>query len=171
MATPNPTEQKVYHTRRALVRAARRGMANVVLLRPKTTHNVGTAMRSCHIFGVKSLQIVGGRYKKQSSDVSNFEKRTPLFVSDELSIPFGCVPVGIEIVEGSISLERYQHPRQALYIFGPEDGSISRGVLGQCRDIVSIPGESCLNLAMAVSIVLYDREAKRLRQQGADDVA
>lgn len=137
------------------------GQANVALIRPKTETNVGTAMRSCQIFGVKSIQVVGARYQRQNSNVLHTERHVPLFVNDELAIPFDCVPVAVEITDDAEPLETYHHPRSAIYIFGPEDGSVPGEVMERCRDVVRIPGEYCLNLAAAVSIVLYDREAKR----------
>ena len=149
-------------TRREL-RQTVRGQSNVVLIRPKRETNVGTALRSCHIFGVKSIQIIQGRYFYQASNTSRAERHSPMFLSDELSIPHDCVPVAVEVVDDSISLERYQHPASALYIFGPEDGSIPREIMARCRDVVTIPGAFCLNLASAVAVLLYDREAKRLR--------
>lgn len=86
-----------------------------------------------------------------------------MFITDDLQIPYDCVPVAVEIIDGSVSLERYQHPQSALYIFGPEDGSVPKDIMDRCRDVVTIPGKFCLNLAAAVSVLLYDREAKRLR--------
>ena len=46
-------------------------------------------------------------------------------------------------------------------MFGPEDGSLSKGDLAACHRFVRIPTNSCLNLAAAVNVVLYDRLAKR----------
>jgi tRNA(Leu) C34 or U34 (ribose-2'-O)-methylase TrmL len=76
-------------------------------------------------------------------------------------------PVAIELRPGSESLLDFEHPDNALYVFGPEDGSLDRGVLGLCHRFVYIPARHCLNLSAAVYTVLYDRHAKRV-QSGAE---
>src|SRR5436309_15991298 len=49
-----------------------------------------------------------------------------------------------------------------MRVFGPEDGSLDRAVLGLCHRFVVIPTRPCTNLAAAVYTVLYDRHAKRV---------
>lgn len=88
-------------------------------------------------------------------------RHIPLLTVSNLreAIPFDCVPVAVDLLEGATSLPDYEHPRSAFYIFGPEDGTLGRETLEWCRDRVVIPA-GCLNLAAAVNIVLYDRAAK-----------
>jgi len=74
----------------------------------------------------------------------------------------GLVPVAVELVRGSESLVTFEHPEDAFYVFGPEDGGLGRVQLGQCHKFVTIPTLHCLNLATAVSTILYDRHAKRV---------
>jgi tRNA(Leu) C34 or U34 (ribose-2'-O)-methylase TrmL len=41
---------------------------------------------------------------------------------------------------------------------GPENGSIPKSVLSEAQSVVMIPGgEFCFNLAVAGTIVMYDR--------------
>ena len=54
----------------------------------------------------------------------------------------------------------YQHPGNALYIFGPEDGTIGQKVIDRADSVVFIPTIGSLNLAAAVNVMLYDRLAK-----------
>ncbi|MFH7439550.1 TrmH family RNA methyltransferase, partial [Pseudomonas syringae pv. tagetis] len=54
------------------------------------------------------------------------------------------------------------HPDRALYIFGPEDGSLDQEIPDWCEDVVYIPTEGCMNLAATVNVVLYHRMAKRI---------
>jgi tRNA(Leu) C34 or U34 (ribose-2'-O)-methylase TrmL len=75
----------------------------------------------------------------------------------------GTVPVAVEVRPGSESLIDFEHPDEALYVFGAEDGSLSRAVLRHCHRFVIIPTRHCTNLAAAVYTVLYDRHAKRVR--------
>ena len=73
--------------------------------------------------------------------------------------------VWIEFAENAILLPEYQHPKNALYIFGPEDSTISQQLIDRADDVVYIPTVSCMNLSATVSVVLYDRLAKS--SQGA----
>src|SRR5262245_40303766 len=73
------------------------------------------------------------------------------------------VPVAVELRSNAENLIEFEHPERALYVFGPEDGSLDRAVLGQCHRFVVIPTRHCTNLAAAVYTVLYDRHAKRVR--------
>jgi tRNA(Leu) C34 or U34 (ribose-2'-O)-methylase TrmL len=71
----------------------------------------------------------------------------------------GYVPVCIE-VDGTIELSNFHHPDKAMYIFGPEYGSVPSHIKRFCHYIVKIQTYGCLNLSHAVSIVLYDRNTK-----------
>mgnify|MGYP001172807552 CR=1 FL=1 len=46
---------------------------------------------------------------------------------------------------------------QAAYVFGPERGNLSPELLARCDHLVRIPTRFCVNLAVAGSIVMYDR--------------
>jgi tRNA(Leu) C34 or U34 (ribose-2'-O)-methylase TrmL len=73
------------------------------------------------------------------------------------------VPVCVEIREGSENLAYFEHPENALYIFGPEDGGVPKWVNHHCHRFLYIPTSHCLNLAAAICTILYDRRAKRVR--------
>jgi tRNA(Leu) C34 or U34 (ribose-2'-O)-methylase TrmL len=70
-------------------------------------------------------------------------------------------PVAVELLPHSESLVDFEHPEDALYVFGPEDGGLPKPVRLLCHRFVSIPTHHCLNLAAAVNVVLYDRRLKR----------
>jgi tRNA(Leu) C34 or U34 (ribose-2'-O)-methylase TrmL len=111
------------------------------------------------------IAIQGQRFKKCCTDTQSAWRHIPLIETDDLfeSIPYSCIPVAVEIVEGARSLERYQHPERAFYILGPEDGSIPKAILNRCRDVVSVPTKYCMNLAATANVILYDRVAKAMR--------
>ena len=69
-------------------------------------------------------------------------------------------PVAVEVRKNSEMLSEFDHPLNALYVFGPEDGSISSVELRHCHRFVAIPTRHCLNLSMSVGTVLYDRQCK-----------
>lgn len=77
-------------------------------------------------------------------------------------IAAGMTPIAVEVRDNSESLPEFVHPARAVYVFGPEDGSIPRGVLSVCHRFLRIPtaNRTPLNLAAAVNVVLYDRWVK-----------
>ena len=143
------------------------GMYAVGLVNPKTKENVGSALRACEMFGAKALNYTGDRYKKSSTDTMTSVYKIPTCKVDDIinSMPFGCVPVAIDKIEGAVPLHDYEHPKNAFYIFGPEDGTLGKAVHERCKDVVYIPMDGCLNLAATVNIVLYDRESKEMRRE------
>ncbi len=70
-------------------------------------------------------------------------------------------PVAVEIRPDAESLVMFEHPEDALYVFGPEDGGLPKPVRLLCHRFVVIPTHHCLNLAAAVNVALYDRRLKR----------
>ena len=141
----------------------------VALERPKTPANVGHALRAAHAFGVSMLMYSGdancwheaavpdrclGRAWRHLPVLQGGQHRdTPTQGRWRL--------VAVEFLEDATPLPRYHHHHAAVYVFGPEDGSISGELLQVCDDVVVIPTTYCLNLSAAVNVVLYDRELKR----------
>jgi tRNA(Leu) C34 or U34 (ribose-2'-O)-methylase TrmL len=94
-------------------------------------------------------------------------KHIPMINVEDLfdAIPFDCVPVAVDLVEGAVSLVNYKHPERAFYIFGAEDATLGKRILDRCRDVIYIPMDGCMNLAATVNVVLYDRMAKQTTTQ------
>ena len=69
------------------------------------------------------------------------------------------------VVGGATSLPFFEHPSNALYVFGPEDGSIPQSIIDISDSVVYIPTQTCMNLAATVNVVLYDRLCKEKLQQ------
>lgn len=143
----------------------------IALTNPKYSHNVGAAMRSASCYGIKQLWYTGDRVSLDSSKGNRLprEERMKGYQDVELRqydyffdlFEDDVVPVAVEIRSDSELLPTFEHPEKALYVFGPEDGSIDSTLLRHCHRFVVIPTRHCLNLATAVSTVLYDRHAKR----------
>jgi tRNA(Leu) C34 or U34 (ribose-2'-O)-methylase TrmL len=140
----------------------------VGLHQAKDPANLANVRRSMSCFGGGRLQVSGPR---MVAAIDSHE-RLPRPLRDRrynnvtmdcnrtnFDIPEGFVPVAIE-VGGSQNLAYFEHPKNAFYIFGPEDGSLPPQVLRKCHHVVMIPTLQCLNLAVTVSIVLYDRMQK-----------
>lgn len=144
-----------------------RGYAAIGLLRPKTASNVGGAMRAAFCYGAGLVLVEGARNDAitHATNTLHGHKHVPTIVVDSLrgSIPFDCVPVAVDLIEVAVPLPSYQHPPRALYVFGPEDGTLGRSTLDWCRDRVAVPTRGCMNLAACVNVVLYDRLQKAMR--------
>jgi tRNA(Leu) C34 or U34 (ribose-2'-O)-methylase TrmL len=104
----------------------------------------------------------GDRFGKYSTDTMKTWRHIPCVTVDALmdSVPFGAIPVVVEICERAKALPRFAHPERAFYIFGPEDGSVPRAIVERVPLVVQIPTAACMNLAATVNVVLYDRLAK-----------
>ena len=138
---------------------------------PKTSINVGCALRAAQIYGAAMVSVCGDRsrfkYKRASTDTTKGYRHLPLVPTADLRsvTPFDCVPVAVDLLPDARSLVNYVHPERAFYIFGPEDGTLGKAVTDWCRDVVYVPTTGCMNLAACVNVVLYDRMAKQLRDE------
>jgi tRNA(Leu) C34 or U34 (ribose-2'-O)-methylase TrmL len=153
----------------------------VALIDPKYPHNVGAALRACSCWGIGQLWWTGRRV---TLDVPRGERlpreermkgyRSVTMTRDDRVFgrfePGTVTPVAVELRPGAESLLTFEHPADALYVFGPEDGSLPKPVRLLCHRFVVIPTHHCLNLAAAVNVVLYDRRAKR-HMAGLEPVA
>lgn len=139
-----------------------RGYSAVGLFQPKTALNVGSVLRAAHCYGSALVALSGNRYKRSSTDTTKAYRHLPLLQVGDLfdAIPFDCVPVAIDLVDGARDITTYVHPERAFYIFGPEDGTLGRAITDRCRDKVFVPTAFCMNLAACVNVVLYDRHLK-----------
>ena len=142
-----------------------RGFCGIGLHRAKTPSNVGMVLRASKCFGAEFVAVSGMRYSKSRTDPQKSFKSMPLFEVENLQsiIPFGATPVAVDLLPDARPIKNYVHPERAFYIFGPEDGTLMPDVTGYCRDKIYIPTEFCLNLAMAVNIVLFDRFNKGMK--------
>ena len=139
-----------------------RGYCAIGLDNPKTDVNVASALRACGVFGASFMAYSGSRYNRHSADTMAAYRHLPLFHTDDLRkiIPYDCVPVAVDLIDGATPLPEYKHPERAFYVFGAEDATLGARVLDWCRDVVVIPSNRCLNLAATVNVILYDRMAK-----------
>jgi len=148
----------------------------VALINPKHARNVGAALRACSCFGIHQLWFSGNRIalngkhrlprEECMKGYDDVELRQYDYIFDQFA---DVVPVAVELRPGSESLADFEHPKNALYVFGPEDGSLQRVTTQHCHRFVTIPTRHCTNLAAAVYLVLYDRILKRYKN-GLDDL-
>lgn len=138
---------------------------NIGLILPKSPANVGGIMRAAGCFQAEQVLYTGERYDRAArfnTDTKNKTLSIPLTGVECLldNVPDHAKIVCVELAEGAVSLPDFQHPNNAFYIFGPEDGTISPEIIDRADAVVYIPTKGCLNLAATVNIVLYDRVSK-----------
>jgi len=152
--------------------------ANVLLWDPKNGHNLGGAVRACATLGGDQVMwtgtrvdgdLIGNRGKhripreERLPEYSHILRgRVSTSAAFEHATAAGLIPVAVELVNGAQKLDRFVHPEKALYVFGPEDGSLPGLAKSQCHQFVEIPTVAgrCVNLAAAVYLVLWDRRVK-----------
>jgi tRNA G18 (ribose-2'-O)-methylase SpoU len=143
-----------------------RGYFGIGVYRSKTETNVGTLLRSATLFGAAFVFVIGKRFKKQSSDTMQTWRHMPLteyqnFDDFYAHLPYACRLIGVEQVEGkSVELSGLVHPERAVYLLGAEDEGLPPKVLEKCHTLVAIDTPRCLNVSVAGSIVMYDRQIK-----------
>lgn len=143
----------------------------VALIRPKFPHNVGSTLRACSCFGATQLWFTGDRvplephegYRLPREERMKGYKDVQIINDDRFFDRYNgdVTPVAVELNKSSELLTTFEHPENALYVFGPEDGSLGSVTLRHCHRFLAIPAAHCLNLAAAVNVVLYDRRMKR----------
>ncbi len=76
------------------------------------------------------------------------------------TVPYSCKLVGVEMDQRAIPIKEYVHPDRAVYLLGSEDNGIPKIIKDKCQDLIVLPGERSLNVAVAGSIVVFDRVNK-----------
>jgi tRNA G18 (ribose-2'-O)-methylase SpoU len=146
-----------------------RGYFGIGIQNTKTVQNIGTLWRSASILGASFIFTIGNRYKKQASDTMKSWKHIPLYNYETFadfykSIPYDCQLIGIELDERSIPLSEFNHPERCVYLLGAEDNGLTKEALDKCHKIIQLEGDYCMNVAVAGSIVMYNRIAVGKRE-------
>lgn len=137
----------------------------IILINPKFPPNLGSVIRSASCWGIYQVWWTGDRLlsggnkmprearikKFNDVEVINYDKPFDRF--DLKSV----VPIAVEFQDDAESIDNFIHPENAVYVFGPEDGSLDSKHKRFCHRFVVIPTKHGLNLTVAVGIVLYKR--------------
>lgn len=154
-----------------------RGYFGIGCWRPKTSHNVGTLWRTAQCMGASFIFTIRARSGMsrtqmvhadpalgQPTDTMRADRHVPYLTFESVGALQEAVPlaeiVGIEQASGAITLSRFAHPERALYLLGAEDKGLPEDVMDACDHLIEISSVRCLNVAVAGSIVVYDRIAK-----------
>lgn len=145
------------------------------LYNPKSPENVGSIMRAAGCYQASAVRYTGERFSravKYQTDTKNITSKIPLtHVSDLLAdLPAETKLVCVEFAEGATLLPQFEHPEQALYVFGPEDGSLPQAIIDAADHVVFVPTIGCMNLAASVNVILYDRLCKTTTSANSDDL-
>lgn len=142
-----------------------RGYYGVGIEHGKTAANLGSLWRTAHLLGADFLFTIGRRYQPQNSDTRKTWRSVPLWHFEQLSqliefAPRECLIVGVELTEEAESVRSFAHPERAIYLLGAEDHGITRLSLSMCHRVIKLPGDQSMNVAVAGSIVMFDRWQK-----------
>lgn len=157
----------------------KKSTVSIGLLNPKSPDNVSSVMRSAGNFRVDSVFYTGKRYPRalmRNPDIPDMRRKVgqgvPLTEVNCLldDLPGHMKIVCVEFAVDAQSLPGYQHPEHALYIFGPEDGTISQDVIDRADAVVYVPTVGCMNLAATVNVLLYDRLTKSAQDFDGNDL-
>jgi tRNA(Leu) C34 or U34 (ribose-2'-O)-methylase TrmL len=143
----------------------------IVLMNPKFPHNVGQVIRMCAAFEAKQIVYTGDRMEELLGELGRIPREERLKAYKHVGLerddrPFDrfkatkASVVCVEVDATAEYLPYFEHPTNAVYVFGPEDGSVFKAARHDCHRFVQIPSLHCLNLATAVGLLLYDRHAK-----------
>ena len=145
----------------------KRGYFGIGIYETKEYTNVGTLWRSAYNFGADFIFTIGKRYKKQATDTTRTSRHIPLFHYEDWAdfkkhLPDNIGIVFIEQTDGAKLLHEFNHPKQAVYILGAEDYGIPVELMRGHRK-VQFDSPICVNVAVAGSIVMYDRQIKLIK--------
>lgn len=139
----------------------------------KTEGNIGTLWRSAYQMGAAGIFMIGHRFAHTAPDITIAYSKIPLveypaWNDFARSAPYSATWVAVEM--GGEPLETFEHPKRAVYILGSEDNGLPGSVVKACHKTVSLPSVRypSFNVAVAGSIIMYDRLAKQARAQLAD---
>lgn len=154
--TPNPKKQ-----------------VSIGLINPKSAGNVASILRAAGCYGVSSVFYTGQRFgyaKDFNADTQRMRDKIPTVGVDDLMsfVPQHSSIVTIELAEGATPLPEFEHPDNAFYILGPEDGSVPVDIVNASQHVVYVPTFNSMNLGATANVVLYDRLAKSEYNRSCD---
>jgi tRNA G18 (ribose-2'-O)-methylase SpoU len=142
-----------------------KGFFGIGILYNANPLNVGTLWRSAYILGASFIFTVDRKYQQQPSDTAKAWSQIPLFHYNtfedlKANLPYSTQLIGVELVEESVPLAAFEHPKRAVYLLGNEKIGLPESVLKACHSVVRLPGNFSLNVAVTGSILMYDRASK-----------
>lgn len=136
----------------------------------KTPENLGVLWRSAQNMGANFIFTIGNRYAKQACDTHKAVGAMPYFHYDTFEdffehLPKGAMLVGVELDKKAVPLESFEHPRRCVYLLGAEDHGLPKRAKEKSHFLVKFDTPLSINVAVAGSIVMYDRNMKKFNKQ------
>lgn len=145
-----------------------RGFFAIGVSHPKTEHNIGTLLRSAHLYESAFVFTIGRRYRRQCTDTPKTPLHTPLLhftdAQDLLDhLPHDAPLVGVELDPRAVPLGEFRHPDRAVYLLGAEDHGLTADERDLCHYLVQIetPRPESMNVATAGTVLLHNRHLTR----------
>jgi len=145
---------------------------SIGLLNPKSPENVDGVLRAAGNYRVNQVYYTGQRYPRAlalNPDTPKVRRK----VSEDVTLRCvdnlldvlqpGMQLVCVEFALNAQPLPDFEHPQNACYVFGPEDGSLSQSLIDRADAVVYVPTVGSMNLAASVNVLLYDRLCKLSR--------
>ena len=148
-----------------MVNNLEQGFFGIGIQNGKTPENLGVLWRSAQNMGASFIFTIGNRYAKQACDTHKAIGAMPYFHYDTFNdffnnLPKGAMLVGVELDEKAAQLETFVHPKRCVYLLGAEDHGLSNTAIEKSHHLVKFKSELSLNVSVAGSIIMYDRQAK-----------
>lgn len=142
------------------------GFFGIGIQNGKTPENLGVLWRSAQNMGASFIFTIGNRYAKQACDTHKAVGAMPYFHYDTFEdfyahLPKGAMLVGVELTDEATALEKFEHPRRCVYLLGAEDHGLSKKAIEKSQFLVKFNSTLSLNVSVAGSIIMYDRNAKQ----------
>ncbi|MGB3465937.1 MAG: RNA methyltransferase [Cyclobacteriaceae bacterium] len=134
----------------------------------KTPENLGVLWRSAQNMGASFIFTIGKRYERQACDVYHAANSMPYFHYPNFAefynnLPKGARLVGIEITSDAVQLPTFHHPKRCVYLLGAEDHGLTKEAVENSHHLVRFESAHSLNVAVAGSIIMYDRTLQKPR--------
>jgi len=148
-----------------MVNNLEQGFFGIGIQNGKTPENLGVLWRSAQNMGASFIFTIGNRYAKQACDTHKAVGAMPYFHYETFddffnNLPKGAMLVGVELDKKAVQLETFTHPRRCVYLLGAEDHGMSNTAIEKSHHLVKFKSELSLNVSVAGSIIMYDRQAK-----------
>lgn len=145
---------------------ASNGFFGIGILANSCEENIGTLWRSAFILGASFMFTIDKKYKPQSSDVTQAWNKIPLYHYQSFddfyqNLPYAAKLIGVELDDSAELINNFTHPERAVYLLGNEQIGLPQSIRQKCHGLLQLPGNFSLNVAVAGSIVCYDRANKR----------
>eukprot|EP01062_Namystynia_karyoxenos_P040657 TRINITY_DN29627_c0_g1_i2.p1 TRINITY_DN29627_c0_g1~~TRINITY_DN29627_c0_g1_i2.p1 ORF type:complete len:417 (+),score=95.46 TRINITY_DN29627_c0_g1_i2:62-1252(+) len=149
------------------------GFFGIGIVRGKTESNHGLLWRTAYQLGASFTFSIGARYKQRGdggSDTYRSAISCPQWDFGDFGDFAGVAPYGapfVAVETGGTPLDAFEHPHRCVYLLGSEDNGLPSAILQACHAVITIPSlrGASYNVAVAGSLVMYDRLAKERRRQ------